>query len=215
MKLMSATEIRWILFDLGNVLVDYKPTGLGKAAAFLGVGMEDFCGFLAGTKAANQTTTGQITPEDFTAMLSRRFHRPVTRQLVVSWFGPEIAQVYDGIPELVTSLATKYSLGILSNTFFGHWDYFITTDLAKLFKVMLPSHLIGYVKPDPMVYREALNRIRADPASVLFIDDREENVIAAKAVGINSFQSRAPGETIKGLQELGILPPCNGPVSHR
>jgi len=201
---MTSPAIRWILFDLGNVLVNYEPNGLGKAAAYCNVDMESFCGYLAEANAADMTSTGRITPEDFVSLLSKRFDRPVTREMIVSWFGPEISRVYDGIPELITSLADRYSLGILSNTFFGHWDYFVTTDLAKHFDAMLPSHLLGYAKPDPRVFREALTRIHAEPAAVLFIDDREENVDAARAIGMNAFRSLSPRETADGLKKMGL-----------
>ena len=200
----QGSNIRWILFDLGNVLVSHIPCGTRKIAGHLGIDIDSLHSFLLDMDASRRLCTGEMDPAAMTAMLNSRFSGRITPQMIVAWFGPEVENVYPEIPPLIASLAGRYSLGILSNTFFGHWDYFITTDLARRFKAMLPSHLLGCVKPDPRIYAESLKRIRAEPAETLFIDDREENVAGARGAGINAFRSESPADTIRGLNNIGI-----------
>lgn len=208
---MAQADIRWILFDLGNVLVEHNSQGTGRISETLGIDIEDLHSFLLEIDASRKLCTGEFAAEEFTSMVNRKFNGAITPAMITDWFGPEIARVYPEIPGLVGSLAGRYSLGVLSNTFFGHWDYFTTTDLARHFNAMLPSHLLGFVKPDPRIYREALRRINSTPATTLFIDDKIENVEAAKSLGINAFQSLSPAETIRGLQRFGIdVTTCGG-----
>jgi len=44
-----------------------------------------------------------------------------------------------------------------------------------------------YIKPEPEIYRCLLNRYAILPEETLFIDDNAENIIAAKAMGINGI----------------------------
>lgn len=201
---MQNDAIKWILFDLGNVLVDHVPLGTGRISGFLGIETEVLHTFLLKIDASRKLCTGELGAEEFTSLVNSEFNGSITPAMITEWFGPEVDRVYPEIPGLIGSLAGRYYLGVLSNTFFGHWDHFITTELARQFNTVMASHLFGYVKPDPRIYQEALKRITASPAETLFIDDRKENVEAAQALGINSFQSKSPVDTIRGLQQLGI-----------
>lgn len=201
---MDKPVIKWILFDLGNVLVEHNPTGTARISEFLGIETGELHEFLIESDASRRLCNGEFSADQFTAMVNKRFNGTITPTMITEWFGPEIERVYPEIPSLVESLAGRYSLGVLSNTFFGHWDYFVTTELARYFKAPMASHLLGFVKPDREIYLEALKRISATPGETVFIDDKAENVDAAKALGINAFQSLSPSETICGLEKIGI-----------
>ncbi|USQ85779.1 HAD-IA family hydrolase [Streptomyces phaeoluteigriseus] len=43
---------------------------------------------------------------------------------------------------------------------------------------------IGHAKPDPGPYAWCVRMLGGQPADVLFVDDREENADAARAVGL-------------------------------
>jgi len=46
------------------------------------------------------------------------------------------------------------------------------------------SHRLGIAKPDAEIYRHAAEGLGVAPDEILFIDDREENVTAARAAGM-------------------------------
>ena len=58
------------------------------------------------------------------------------------------------------------------------------------------SHALGFKKPDPRYFEAVIADGRFDPAATLFIDDREENVAAARAAGLHAryFYLERPGE---------------------
>ena len=52
----------------------------------------------------------------------------------------------------------------------------------------------------------ALRRFRASPKEVVFIDDTEENVIAARKLGITSIVFNNPAQLLSGLEKYNIKP---------
>ena len=53
---------------------------------------------------------------------------------------------------------------------------------------------LALAKPDPAVYEAVLDDLGATPRSVLFIDDRAENVLAARAAGLQAVRFRSAQE---------------------
>jgi len=50
------------------------------------------------------------------------------------------------------------------------------------------SHALNLAKPELEIYRHAAEGLRTPPANILFIDDREENIAAARAAGMQAIQ---------------------------
>ena len=197
---------RWILFDLGDVLIEYRPGALEKIAALLEVDGSELGRFFFQDGFVEGLQRGEYTPERFMELFNGRFGSSMKRERMVELFGTEIDHVYGEVPRLVESLSRAHSLGVLSNTFFAHWDYFLGTELASCFDLLMASHLIGYTKPDRRIFEEAVRRTGAEAGEILFIDDRSENVAAASSVGLEAFQTSSPAETIAGLRDRGIDP---------
>jgi HAD superfamily hydrolase (TIGR01509 family) len=201
---MALPEIKWILFDLGNVLVELRTGGIERAAAALGSTPKRLIALFNENWMAERIAVGKLSPQEFVEQINRQFGSTITPADVVSWFGPEVGVVYPEAPGLIASLKRRYSLAILSNTFFGHWDYFMAMDFAREFDAPMASHLLGFCKPDPRAYRAALDRMGATAAETVFVDDLAENVEAARALGFRAFRSTTPGELIQGLQRAGV-----------
>lgn len=60
------------------------------------------------------------------------------------------------------------------------------------------------VKPDPAIYRVLLDRNHLDPASCLFVDDSPDNVLGARAVGMNAVVFTSPQRFAADLAAHGI-----------
>jgi putative hydrolase of the HAD superfamily len=54
--------------------------------------------------------------------------------------------------------------------------------------VLVWSFQLGIAKPDPAIYRHTLDELGSRPEETLFIDDKRENVEAARALGIQAIQ---------------------------
>lgn len=60
------------------------------------------------------------------------------------------------------------------------------------FQILAFSCRIGHVKPEPDAYRWCQNALRDDPARILFVDDRQNNIRAAQATGMHGHLFTSP-----------------------
>jgi putative hydrolase of the HAD superfamily len=71
--------------------------------------------------------------------------------------------------------------------------------LAEAFDVLVLSYEVGSVKPEPLIYREALTRVGdPDPARAVFVDDQVRYCDGAAAVGLQTFLILRPEEAAEG-----------------
>jgi putative hydrolase of the HAD superfamily len=61
-------------------------------------------------------------------------------------------------------------------------------DWIHRFDVLVWSYQLGIAKPDPAIYRHTLAELGTLPEETLFIDDKLENVEAARVLGIRAIQ---------------------------
>jgi putative hydrolase of the HAD superfamily len=78
-------------------------------------------------------------------------------------------------------------------------------DLRRYFKVALSSCYVGSRKPEPAMYRRALDILGSPPPRVLFIDDREENVAGGARAGMKAIQFNGELALSEELKKLGVL----------
>ena len=71
-----------------------------------------------------------------------------------------------------------------------------------LFDAVVISGEVGMRKPDPAIFRHALDEIGLSPAACVFVDDLEHNVAAAEELGISGVLHRDPEQTIRRLAAL-------------
>jgi putative hydrolase of the HAD superfamily len=61
-------------------------------------------------------------------------------------------------------------------------------DWIHRFDVLVWSFQLGIAKPDPAIYRHMLAKLNVQPEEILFIDDKRENVDAARELGIQAIE---------------------------
>ncbi len=104
------------------------------------------------------------------------------------------------------SAANHAMLGALNNEARETNEFrFGKFELRRYFKVALSSCYVGLRKPEPAIYRRALDILGSRPHRTLFIDDREENVAGAKAEGIKTIRFTGADALKKELQQLRVL----------
>ncbi|WP_079086604.1 HAD-IA family hydrolase [Streptomyces silvensis] len=74
--------------------------------------------------------------------------------------------------------------------------------LDRVVDDVVSSAVLGVVKPDPRIYETAAARVGADITRCLFVDDREENVAAAVALGMTGLRYREPDDLRSALGTL-------------
>jgi putative hydrolase of the HAD superfamily len=66
------------------------------------------------------------------------------------------------------------------------------------------SHRLGIAKPDVGIYRHAVEGLGVLAGEILFVDDREENIVAARAVGMVAVQYLGHGGFVEEMERLGL-----------
>jgi putative hydrolase of the HAD superfamily len=85
-------------------------------------------------------------------------------------------------------LKLSYDLGVVSN-FYGNLDVVLDEfGLTKLIKVAIDSEVVGVRKPDPRIFRLALESLGADPKKTWVIGDSyERDIVPGKALGCSTI----------------------------
>jgi putative hydrolase of the HAD superfamily len=108
--------------------------------------------------------------------------------------------------DLYKRLKGRYKLILLSNTDplrFG----FVREHFPDIlfFDDYVLSYEVRALKPDAGIYRAALKKAGAPPASCIFIDDIEENVRAAAALGFKTVHYKPDTDLERELRSLGVF----------
>ena len=75
---------------------------------------------------------------------------------------------------------------------------------------MTLSYKVKAMKPAPEIYLDALGKLDVPATQCVYIDDLEENVIAAQVLGMQGFLFRSGDRLRDSLVQLGIqLPGAN------
>ena len=77
--------------------------------------------------------------------------------------------------------------------------------VASLAYVMISNEDVTRPKPDPEMFHRALEVIGSLPSQAVFVDDLLENVLAARSVGITSYQFRDVFSLEVALRTDGLL----------
>ena len=114
----------------------------------------------------------------------------------------------DGALGILYQLAAsdKCLLGALNNEARETNEYrFTNFGLRKLFQVALSSCYLGLRKPEPAIYRRALDILGRTAERILFIDDRAENVAGAAAFGMKAILFEGADALRLELERLEVL----------
>ncbi len=97
--------------------------------------------------------------------------------------------------------------GLISNSWGGNYGEggYQREMFDELFDNVVISGEVGLRKPQPEIYLLAAERLKAEPADCVFVDDFQINADGATAVGMHGIQHRTADETIPQLEEfLGV-----------
>ena len=100
--------------------------------------------------------------------------------------------------------AAGYKLYVLSNMSLEFIEFLRKTDVYKYFDGEVVSCEEHVVKPDAEIYKRLVDRYSLNEGETMFIDDRKENVEAARNQGWEgcNFNPRNPEESCAELREM-------------
>jgi HAD superfamily hydrolase (TIGR01509 family) len=202
---MSAT---WFLFDLGNTLIKlaYERV-LANICRDATVTRDELVEILEEPGGYRDMERGAVSFWEFYEFLSDKTgYRGSIRDFHAVW-----SDFFDGpipgVEDLLERIRAKYRVAFLSNSNEVHAEQ-IPKQFPTLFRKddrFVFSYRFKVAKPDPEMFRRALEIVGALPQHVVFIDDLIENVHAARGGGIQAFQFIDTPTLERELGEAGLL----------
>lgn len=196
-----------VAFDLGGVLLHLDYAGALRKILPLcdqhrGACSEKFFGFIGRDPSVAEYERGDLsTREIFSRFVTLTGYRGMFEQFCDLW--RSILSENHPMIEFAREVAQRHDTYIWSNAGDLHmpWAYEQFPAL-QFIKGDAVSCYLGAVKPSRKFYERALAKHDLRPEQVLFVDDRPENVEAAREMGITTVQYSSPTETIAAVRTL-------------
>ncbi len=199
------TAIKAVIFDLGNVLLNFNAKKSAKRFAkacevpFDKV-WEHF--FISPTEKAY--TRGKITSQAFYRHACESLATRVDFKTFAHYWN-DIFWENEGMDDILKDLKKRYPLYLISNTNKLHFDHIKKEfKILRHFKKTFPSHEVGHRKPEPQIYKKVLKAIRLKPKETVFVDDVEKFVVGAREVGMHAIQFKKPKQLLRELRKFGV-----------
>ncbi|MFW9901036.1 MAG: HAD family hydrolase [Candidatus Thorarchaeota archaeon] len=124
-------------------------------------------------------------------------------------FNSIISDINLNVIDLIKKIrdTNKYKLIALSNVNSSHWDFILKKnwDFLDYFHDFILSHEIHLIKPDPEIFKYAIQKAGCKPQQIVFIDDGLNNIRSAKQLGIFGIKYTNLDELIEELKKLKII----------
>ncbi|MAW99376.1 MAG: hydrolase [Sphingomonas sp.] len=203
-----AGRAKAVIFDIGNVLFHWDPRYLYERLIDDDRALDAFVRDVVTQEWHFQHDAGRDFAET-SAELAALY--PQHADLIAAWgprFNESISGPVPGMHEIVAELDSA-GVPIFGITNFSHefWPPFRAEweSVFAPFRGVVVSGEERLVKPDPAIYRLALNRFGLEPQDAVFVDDNPANVAAAAALGIDAVQFTDAAAFRAKLVEAGLL----------
>lgn len=194
-------QIRSLLFDLGNVIVDIDIDGAHDRLNQL---FRKDAERPVIERAFIEYECGRISTDIFINTLLKQSERKVQALDVIEAWNSMIVGIPDYRVEMLRQLKRKYSVYVLSNTNSLHLEWIhryvqrvhkIESFEQELLDHAFYSHLVGDRKPNISLFKFITEDSFVTPALTLYMDDVQENLDVAGKLGFHTHLVK-PGEEI-------------------
>ncbi|MEO0587664.1 MAG: HAD family phosphatase [Planctomycetota bacterium] len=205
----ASPTIRAVVFDIGGVMCKLNP----PAELFDAKAVELIM------PAVHHLDAGEVHPDDFIAHVAAVTNKPA--DLIAAVFDGWIGDPYPDFHPLLDDLhAAGLTTACLSNTNARHWDVLAgNPDASPPVPALLPldrlhhrltSFEMGRRKPNRDIYDHAAALLSLKPAELVFFDDTEPNVAAARDAGWHAHPIDPTRDTMPQMRDhlatLHVLP---------
>ena len=203
---MTAPKLRAIIFDIGRVLI---RVDVARAMTGLADGMplspEEVWSALQKDPRWNDWQEGHMSPQDWHLHVSRRLGSKLNFEQFVEVWNRALDPTPIHEEAFLAKLANKYRMALLSNTDPLHVAHMEKTfEFFKLFPTRIYSCSVGASKPNPIIYKEALQACKVRAQEAVYVDDVPAYAQAAAQLGMHGIVFQSPEQLQSDLRNLGV-----------
>ncbi|MCD2324480.1 HAD-IA family hydrolase [Sphingomonas sp. IC-56] len=199
---------RAVIFDVGNVLFSWDPRFLYERLIEDDRALDAFLKDVVTKEWHFQHDAGRPFAETSAELAALYPHHA---DLIAAWgprFNESIGPAIPGMAEIVEQLdASGVPLFAITNFSGEFWREWVPNhkELFDRFRDIVVSGDEKLVKPDPAIYRLALDRFGLEAREAVFVDDNAANIDAAAAMGIHAVLFTDAAAFRGELVQLGLL----------
>jgi len=196
-----------VIFDIGNVLVGWSPRALYEKVVPDAALLEHLLANVITLDWHTHHDAGLPMAEGVRRLAGRHPEHADLIDLFRTRWHETIGPPDTGVVDILERLARGKRVGLFALTNFSaetYPEFAANHPFMARFDDVLVSGEVGLVKPDPRIYALAIARFRVTPARTLFIDDRDENVAAARGAGMLGHQFKDARTLAAALADLGL-----------
>lgn len=194
-----------MLFDLGGVVFENgTKLFITELAETYNLGREFVSGVING-EAGNNYREGKMSRDDYWKAVTKELGiKADIDALEEAWISKY--NLIEETKEIIDELKKQYKLYYLSDNVRERVEKISTKhNFLEWFEGGIFSHEVGARKPQPEVYKAALEKIGVPPEEIVFIDDKEENLSPAEELGMNVLLFTDPHQLREDLIKLGVI----------
>jgi epoxide hydrolase-like predicted phosphatase len=207
--------VELVVFDMGHVFIDFSFEAVCQNfCTHAGVTLDDLKPVLKRLSKLGYEI-GIVTTAEFLHHLNTEL-RTLTPKLPEDWRDLSLAEFHEmwnynfsenvEMAALLGELKGTHRLALLSNTNESHFESLESKfKVTRHFDEVYLSYVLGLQKPDLKIYEHVVQATAVHANRIVFIDDRPENVEAARKVGINAIQFQNPTQLRDELRKLGLI----------
>ena len=187
-----------IIFDYGGVLCLHPPQDeVAEFAALWDLPAGEFLKHFWAHRVAYDR--GNLTPEEYWRRFAEAAGRPAADGRLEEMVRRDIGfWLHLSQPMIAWAREVKragYRTALLSNLPRSLGEHLVARcDFIRHFDHLTLSYEVGAAKPEERIYRHCLEGLRVEPQEALFLDDRPENIRAARALGIAGVLFETPAK---------------------
>lgn len=198
--------VRSVISDLGKVILFFDNSiFFRKLAEFCPITAMDIAERVHKNRDLIRSfDTGKISPDGFYRKVIKRLDARVDQNTFFTLYC-DIFSLNTPVLDVLAGLRGRYRLILLSNTDIKRFG-FIRDSFPEIFifAEYVLSFEVGYLKPHPQIYKEALKKAEARAEECVFIDDIEENIEGAKKVGLETLLYKPQTDLKAELRGKGL-----------
>jgi len=203
---VAQAKFRAIIFDIGRVLlrVDVSRAMDGLASG-LSLTPQEVWSAIEKDPHWLDWQEGRISPRDW--------HLHITKRLGASLTFDQFTEVWNRALDpnpihseaFLEKLSKNYRLALLSNTDPIHMsNEEARFPFFRFFPVRVYSYRVGASKPNPVIYRKALQACKVRAKEAVYIDDVAAYAEAAQGLGMSGIIFQSPAQLQSDLRKLGV-----------
>jgi putative hydrolase of the HAD superfamily len=194
-------------FDMGNVLLSFDyDVAAQKMSQVCGASADKCREAGYGVELLTAFEMGHITRDQFHARFSELTGSQSDCDALLAARSDMFHVMVPTIRLLTQLKGVRKRTGLLSNTSIDHFDWCRARfgAIRDLFDVYVLSYEVRSMKPDRRIYEIAIERAGVPAEKIFYTDDREENVAAAKQLGLESVLFTDANQLLADLRSRGV-----------